>query len=74
MVLGASRRSMENPEGFEHAATLADMDRDGKLELYVASDEHDEVRRYRWTGRKFERKVIYGLNESDLTWAIELCP
>jgi len=45
--------------GFEHAAILADLDGDGVVELYVASDRHKEVRRYVWDGRRMKREVIY---------------
>ncbi len=45
--------------GFEHASLLADLDGDGTDELYVASDDHGEVRRYTWTGSRFERETIY---------------
>ncbi len=45
--------------GFEHAAILADLDADGSDELYVASDDHAEVRRYIWNGSDFDREVIY---------------
>ncbi len=45
--------------GFEHAAILTDLDGDGVVELYVASDRHKEVRRYVWNGRRMERETIY---------------
>ncbi len=45
--------------GFEHAAILTDLDGDGVVELYVASDRHKEVRRYVWNGKRMEREVIY---------------
>jgi hypothetical protein len=45
--------------GFEHASLLADLDGDGTDELYVASDDHGEVRRYTWTGVRFARETIY---------------
>jgi hypothetical protein len=45
--------------GFEHASILSDLDGDGTDELYVASDQHKEVRRYAWDGRKLAREVIY---------------
>jgi hypothetical protein len=45
--------------GFEHASILADLDGDGVVELYVASDRHKEVRRYVWDGRRMKREVIY---------------
>ena len=37
-----------NSSGFEHAALLTDLDGDGVDELYVASDDQGEVRRYVW--------------------------
>jgi hypothetical protein len=45
--------------GFEHASLLADLDEDGRAELYVASDDHAEVRRYLWRDGRFARDVIY---------------
>jgi hypothetical protein len=48
-----------NSGGFEHAAIIADLDDNGLGELYVASDKHNEVRRYVWDGARLARKVIY---------------
>jgi hypothetical protein len=45
--------------GFEHAALLADLDEDGRHELYVASDEQNEVRRYTWRDNAWARDVLY---------------
>jgi hypothetical protein len=45
--------------GFEHASILADLDGDGADELYVASDNHKELRRYVWNGTEIVREVIY---------------
>jgi len=45
--------------GFEHAALLTDLDGDGTDELYVASDEHKQVRRYVWDGSRLVRETIY---------------
>jgi len=45
--------------GFEHAAILTDLDGDGADELYVASDDDAEIRRYVWNGRSFDREVIH---------------
>jgi hypothetical protein len=45
--------------GFEHATILCDLDEDGVDELYVASDEHSEVRRYVWDNGECEREVIH---------------
>lgn len=59
--------------GFEHAAGIADLDGDGKPEIYVAADDQDEVRQYRWDGETFTKKSIYALERSDLTWNILPC-
>jgi len=64
--------------GFEHAAIASDLDSDGRDELYVASDNHNEVRRYVWDAekRKFAREVIYERpgEGSVFTWNITLVP
>jgi hypothetical protein len=49
----------KDSKGFEHASLLADLDGDGRDELYVASDHHKEVRRYVWDGTRLAREVIY---------------
>jgi hypothetical protein len=63
---GADPKAKWQPElvdadsaGFEHAAVIADLDADGVSELYVASDQHKELRRYVWQGGKPVREVIY---------------
>jgi hypothetical protein len=62
--------------GFEHAAILSDLDGDGIDELYVASDEHKEVRRYVWEGGNPVREVIFSHpeNVSIFTWNIMPVP
>jgi hypothetical protein len=62
--------------GFEHAAILSDLDGDGTDELYVASDEHKEVRRYVWEGGNPVREVIFSHPEalSIFTWNIMPVP
>jgi hypothetical protein len=49
----------KDSSGFEHASLLTDLDGDGVDELYVASDDQGEVRRYVWTGRDFARRTIF---------------
>ena len=63
---GVSTRAAWKPKlvdldsgGFEHASMLADLDGDGYDELYVASDNHKEIRRYMWDGRRLKRETIY---------------
>jgi hypothetical protein len=64
--------------GFEHAAIAGDLDGDGRDELYVASDNHNEVRRYVWDDNrgKLAREVIYKRSGagSVFTWNIMLVP
>jgi hypothetical protein len=62
--------------GFEHAAVLADLDGDGRDELYVASDDHGEVRRYVWRDGAFAREVIHTRKPvgSAFTWNLMPVP
>lgn len=59
--------------GFEHAAHAVDLDGDGVTELYVTSDDDDEIRRYVWNGSGFAKTVIGTLEKSDLVWNITSC-
>jgi hypothetical protein len=65
-----------NSSGFEHAALLADLDGDGRDELYVASDEQGEVRRYVWQDGGFAREVIHSRKPvgSAFTWNLMPVP
>ncbi|MBW2316966.1 MAG: VCBS repeat-containing protein [Deltaproteobacteria bacterium] len=62
--------------GFEHAAILTDLDGDGADELYVASDQHGELRRYTWENGRFEKEVIYRRKHPTafLTWNLMPVP
>lgn len=61
---------------FEHATIALDLDEDGKQELYVASDNEGEIRRYVWNGRRLVKEVIFERNDprSILTWNIMPIP
>ena len=65
-----------NSSGFEHAAKLADLDGDGRDELYVASDDQGEVRRYVWRDGRFDKEVIHrrAVPGSAFTFNIEPVP
>jgi hypothetical protein len=52
-------RIASDSSGFEHAALLADLEEDGRDELYVASDEQHEVRRYTWRAGAWNKDVLY---------------
>jgi hypothetical protein len=62
--------------GFEHAALLADLDGDSKDELYVASDDQGEIRRYVWKEGGFEKEVIHAreVPKSVFTWNLTTVP
>ena len=49
------------PESHERLPSpiITDLDGDGTEELYVASDEQGEVRRYAWREGSFEKSVIH---------------
>ena len=59
--------------GYEHATTLADTDGDGALEIYVAADDQQQLRRYRWTGDEFERTDLFSLTKGDITFGLMPC-
>jgi hypothetical protein len=58
--------------GFEHASTFADLDGDGRDELYVAADDQGELRRYVWVNGRPRREVIHRRDNprAALTWNI----
>jgi hypothetical protein len=62
--------------GFEHAALLADLDGDGRDELYVANDDQGTVQRYVWTDGGFARRTIFkrDVPGSVFTWNIMPVP
>lgn len=63
--------------GFEHAANLIDLDDDGRDELYVASDNQREVRRYRLSeDGNWEREVLLTHEDelSRFTWNLMPAP
>jgi hypothetical protein len=66
----------QDSSGFEHAAIFADLDEDGRDELYVASDRHDEIRRYVWSDGRATREVIHRHTDglSRFTWNLMPVP
>lgn len=59
--------------GYEHATTLADFDGDGTPEIYVAADDQQAIRRYRWDGERFERTRLAPLRRTDITFSLVGC-
>ncbi|MFK7988709.1 MAG: FG-GAP repeat domain-containing protein [Sandaracinaceae bacterium] len=62
--------------GFEHASIFADLDEDGRDELYVAADNQGEVRRYVWVNGRPRREVIHSRENarSQMTWNLMPVP
>jgi hypothetical protein len=62
--------------GFEHALMLVDLDKDGRDELYVASDDQREVRRYDWSEAGWRHIVLAKFEDelSRFTWNITAVP
>jgi hypothetical protein len=72
----SKERIASDSSGFEHAALLADLDGDRRDELYVASDEQHEVRRYRWQDGAWTREVLYRYEGGmpGFTWNVTAVP
>lgn len=68
----ASTNIERNSGGFEHSCFPADLDKDGTLELYVASDKQREMRVYTWDKEKavFAKTVMGPLPADTITWNI----
>jgi hypothetical protein len=56
--------------GFEQPVDLADLDGDGTLEIYVASEDQHELRQYRWQSGAFAKTVLAPLAAGDITWNV----
>jgi hypothetical protein len=61
----------KNSGGFEHATHAADLDNDGKLEVYVAADTQRSFRRYIWTGEGWDRSEIDKIPQLHITWNLQ---
>ena len=61
---------------FEHSTILLDLDGDGRDELYVASDDQGQVRRYTWEDDTWQREIIleYSDGLARFTWNIMSAP
>ncbi len=56
--------------GFEHATYLFDFDGDGRQEIYVASDDQQELRCYRYGDGTYTMEVIGPLREKPITFNV----
>jgi hypothetical protein len=66
----------ERSSGIEHASLLADLDGDGRAELYVANDGGREVNRYTWrSGSPLKETLFrYPAEQDYITWNIMPVP
>ena len=60
----------KNSSGFEHATLIADLNKDGKNEIYVAADDQRELRRYQWDGNTFAREKLIDLPQDTITFNV----
>ena len=59
--------------GFEHATHVADLDGDGTLEIYAASEKPDYrlLRRFVWDGAAWKSEVIAPIPDKHITWNLQ---
>lgn len=62
----------KDSSGFEHTSYGADLNKDGKLELYVAADNQGSLNQYLWNAEKkqFDKTKIGDIAENTFTWNI----
>ncbi len=62
-----------NSGGFEHVAYGADLDKDGKLELYVAADDQRELKRFTYNAetKSYDREVLGQIADDTISWNME---
>lgn len=61
---------LQNGLGQSGGMQLADLDGDGKLEIYVGSEDQGELRRYRFENGTFVKTVIAPLTKGDISWNV----
>ena len=66
----------DDSSSFEHASILLDLDGDGRDELYVASDNQFELRRYDWQADGWAHTVLldHAADPPRLTWNLTAAP
>jgi hypothetical protein len=61
-----------NSGGFEHATDVADLDGDGKLEIYAVSEKKGArlLRKFWWDGSAWKSEKIVDIPEQHITWNV----
>jgi hypothetical protein len=62
----------QSSSGFEHTSYASDLDGDGVLELYVAADDQQELKKYTWDAAagSFKKTLLGRLDDNTITWNI----
>ena len=64
----------DDSSGFEHATLIADLDKNGLSEIYVAADDQGVLRKYQWDGKQFKREEIISLAKGTITFNVNALP
>jgi hypothetical protein len=64
----------DDSSGFEHATLIADLDKNGLSEIYVAADDQGVLRKYQWDGKQFKREEIINLAQGTITFNVNVLP
>ena len=64
----------DDSSGFEHATLIADLDKNGLSEIYVAADDQGVLRKYQWDGKQFKREEIMSLTKGTITFNVNALP
>jgi hypothetical protein len=62
----------KHSSGYEHATLVGDLEGDGAVDIFVASDVQGELRRYRWDGEDFRKEIITSLPETEITFNLAI--
>ncbi len=58
--------------GINHPLLIADMDGDGKNELYASADVQGQINRYTWAGGQWQKSLVLQIPKEHWTWAMEI--
>jgi Tol biopolymer transport system component len=56
--------------GYEQPVFVVDLDGNGTPEIYVASEDQGELRRYTFADGAYVKTVLMPLSKSDITWNV----
>lgn len=70
---GEAQLVSKDSGGFEHATHVADLDGNGTLEIYAASEQKQFrlLRRFEWNGTGWSKEVVAPIPEKHITWNLQ---